>query len=74
MTFILYSAVDCTSLVHVDCHACTCVHIKAVSKIIVKCVLNCIYIVISHSSTMDNMMLLLLVLPLGAFSYRYDCK
>ena len=69
MTFIQQLAV------HVDCHTCVYVYIlKAVSKIIVKCVLNCIYIVASHSSTMDNMMLLLLVLPLGAFSYSYDCK
>ena len=71
MTFILYSALICASLEHVNSHTCTCVHI---SKIIVKCVLNCIYIVISLSSMMDNMMLLLLVLPLGAFSYSYDCK
>ena len=72
MTYILYSAVGCTSLVHVDYHTCTCVHIY---KLIVKCALNCVYIItVSHSNMMDNMMLLLLVLPLGAFSYRYDCK
>ena len=52
----------------------TAIHVH-ISKIVVKCALNCIYIVtVSHSNMMDNMMLLLLVLPLGAFSYSYDCK